>query len=331
MGKSERIEANLSEEYRKDDEDEKFLERLNSILAPFQEEDYVDLPEQYPTLHIIGVPRSGTTLLSQLISAHLDVGYIDNLIASFWRAPVYGVKLSQKLIGQKTSSPYLSDFGRTYGIDEPHEFGYFWSSLLDYREMRKKDILSEQSIDWKRVRLILCNMIAAFGRPVMFKSMYPAWHITALKKILPKTCFIKVKRDPFQNALSLLNLREKFTGSVYNWASLKPLEYEWLKDEHYCTQVAGQVYYLEKGMKAQIEEVGGQNIIEIDYEDLCHNPKAVLLKIMDLLIKNGAKTTFKSDPPDSLSVSYVNNRNSEERALIKNAFKEFEEKDSNEL
>ena len=96
--------------FQKDRESEQFLQKLNDILAPSQEAEYEDLPEKYPTLHIIGAPRSGTTLLYQLLTSHLQVGFINNLIASFWKAPVYGIRLSQKLMASYIPSSYVSGF-----------------------------------------------------------------------------------------------------------------------------------------------------------------------------------------------------------------------------
>ena len=41
-----------------------------------------------PLLFIVGVPRSGTTLLYQLMCTHLDVGYVSNAMARWWMAPI---------------------------------------------------------------------------------------------------------------------------------------------------------------------------------------------------------------------------------------------------
>ena len=181
-----RIEPKLTQAYRKEPEDEVFLEKLNNLLAIYQESEYQELPEIYPTLHIVGAPRSGTTLLTQLVTSHLNVGYINNLIAAFWRAPVYGIRLSKKLLPIGWQSSYKSDFGRTKGIGEPHEFGYFWSSMLGYQEMLQQEASFANEIDWKRLRLVLLNMASAFGCPVVFKSFLLGWHMEHVQKILPK-------------------------------------------------------------------------------------------------------------------------------------------------
>ena len=47
--------------------------------------------QNYPIIFIVGVPRSGTTLLSQLLIEHLDIGYINNHIAKYWMAPLHSL------------------------------------------------------------------------------------------------------------------------------------------------------------------------------------------------------------------------------------------------
>jgi len=278
----DRIEPEVTGKYKKDPVQEEFLARLNSILEPFQEEDYQkDLPELYPTIHVVGVPRSGTTLVTQLLAAHTDLGYINNLIAAFWKAPVYGIRLSKHLVDSQRTSSYQSEFGRTKGINEPHEFGYFWTSLLNYRQMLEPE--DDKQIDWQRLRLILTNMTHAYGNAIFFKSFLLGWHMCQMQEILPRTCWIHIKRDPIQNALSILDFRLKFLGSKERWVSLKPKEYHWLKDRPYWEQVAGQVYFLEKRLQAQLKHIPEHNKLSISYEELCARPEILFEKLADIL------------------------------------------------
>lgn len=319
-----RKEPEVAFKYRKDTNEERFLFKLNNILAPYQEKEYQELKETSPTLHIIGVPRSGTTPLLQLLAFHLTIGYINNLIAAFWRAPVYGIRLSKKLIPPYMQSSFKSDFGRTTGIHEPHEFGYFWSSELGYKEPLQQNEDFEDTINWNRLRLVITNMTHAFGSPIVFKSFYLGWHIAKMQEILPKTCFIRIRRDPIQNAASLIKMRKEFLGSVEKWASLKPKEYRWLKDEPYWRQVAGQVYYLEKSMSRQIELVKGHNIFDVRYEDFCKHPKDLLLKVKKLFENNGNNVEIISEPPKSFDIKLADSELEEkERSLIKSAIHEF--------
>jgi LPS sulfotransferase NodH len=296
-----RVEPELTEKFRKNPQTEAFLAKLNRILAPHQEEDYIaDLPERYPTVHVIGVPRSGTTLLTQLLAAHTDIGYINNLIAAFWKAPVYGIRLSAQVVPRHSGSSYQSEFGRTQGIHEPHEFGYFWSELLDYQEMREQP--EKPPIDWNRVRLVLTNMTHAAQRPIVFKSFLLAWHIAEIQAVLPKTCWIHIRRDPIQNAISLLHLRRDFLGSVDKWASLKPKEYEWLSRKPYWEQVVGQIYFLEKGYREKLRSVPAGQVLSVSYEQLCHSPDSIIQKIQAMLAQQGVSVQAVTPAPSAFSV-----------------------------
>jgi hypothetical protein len=302
---------------------EESLAKLNAILAPHHEREYRDLPETYPILYVVGAPRSGTTLLSQLLSCHTNLGYINNLIAAFWQAPLYGIRLSRKLVPAPAPSSFQSEFGRTRGIHEPHEFGYFWSSLLGYEDLMQKDEAAERAIDWSRVRLVLANISHEFGGPVVFKYVPLGWHIAKMQEVLPKSCFVIVRRDPTLNAISLLKMRKQFLGSVERWASLKPLEYAQLKEQPYWRQVAGQVWYLDKSMAEQIERVGGRNCVDVTYENLCREPKRVLLAIRQLLKANGSEVDIVGTPPDSFAVSARTGETHEDFGMVKAAIESF--------
>lgn len=302
MIETSRIEPPLTPEFRKDSSEESFLRRLNNILGQYNDQEYDDLEELYPTLHIVGVARSGTTLLYELVAAHLDVGYIDNLIAAFWRAPLYGIRLSKKLISRREPWSFESRFGRTRAIHEPHEFGYFWSELLGYREPLERNGSAADLVDWNLVRRVLINMAHEFGKPLAFKSLYVGWHVAKLQEILPKSCFVRIRRDPAENAASLLNCRREFSGSVDNWVSLKPAAYSWLKDEPPYVQAVGQVYYLERAVTRQIEAIAHHNVMEVTYEKMCQDPRGVLAAVQDLLNRNGADVSLLGSPPEAFEV-----------------------------
>ena len=90
---------------------------LNENLQQAQKQLYNTITEDQTSIHIIGAPRSGTTLLSQLLLSFTQVGYINNLIAAFWNAPLYGIYLSKKLLPKAYISSFTSDYGATNNIE----------------------------------------------------------------------------------------------------------------------------------------------------------------------------------------------------------------------
>jgi len=296
----ERIDPQMVEKYEKNRDEEDFIRQLNAHLSLIESSE--DLPEQFPTLHIIGAPRSGTTLLSQILTTHFNIGYINNLIATFWEAPTVGIKLSKKLLGTGFKSSYTSNFGRTSSIEEPHEFGYFWEHHLKYGDLHQKPSDFEDQIDWIRLANTLKNMVHTYERPILFKSFLLGFHIERIQEILPMTCFVNVKRDPIQNALSLLKYRREVLGSENRCGSIVPIEYSLLVDEPYWIQVVGQVYYLEQNIQRQIQNVSGRNVVTIQYETLCKDTKQELDKVYHLLQQHWQGVEFS---PPTQSFSYT--------------------------
>lgn len=297
-----REEQQLTEAFAKSKEFEQYLSLMNNTLWQAQESLLTDLPEVYPTVHIVGAPRSGTTLVSQMLSSFLDVGYINNLIAAFWKAPLFGIQLSKKLLGTDYHSDFSSVYGRTSGILEPHEFGYFWNYNLKYPDFQQR---TEQQldIDWKQLSGLLKNMTDAFGKPILFKSFLLGFHATQMYHQLPKTCYIYVKRDFLENAFSILKLRQNMLGDDTKWASIRPKQYEWLQHENKFVQIAGQILFLEHEYLTELAHVPDTNVMYWSYRDVCDNPNVFVSKTQEMLNRQGASVQLLSQRDITFSAS----------------------------
>lgn len=279
----------VNQRFEKDRAYEQFIEDFNDHLASFESEQYRELPETIPSAHVIGVPRSGTTLLTQLIYSHLDVGYINNMIARFWKAPVSAIRISRKLLGDNYISSLSSDYGKTDKVYEPNEFNYLWYDLLEYKTHQQKTESEVAKIDWKRAARVIKNMLWAYEKPIVFKSFMLGWHARNMQNVLGNTCFIWVKRDPVDTALSLLDLRRDLFGTIERWASFKPLNYEQLRNQTPAQQVAGQVFHLEKTYQSQIDTLPESNYLVLQYADVCENPQKAVKEIQSLINANGGE------------------------------------------
>lgn len=280
------VDGGLSSAFAKDAADEDFLEHLNLLLAPHERDaTYPGAPETLPTLHVVGSPRSGTTLLYQVIASGLDVGYVNNLSAAFWLAPTYGLRLARKLGVDRLESSFASSFGRTTGVSEPHEFGYFWSHHLRYPDMRQRDPTHDEAIDWATLRATLIAMAGAAGRPMAFKPMLMAWHMREMARRMPRTCFAWITRPARETALSLIKMRRSMYGDETRWASLHPHAPE-LDGEPPWRQVAAQVVLVERDIARAADALGPETVLSVPYSRLCADPGAVLTDVARMM---GAK------------------------------------------
>jgi hypothetical protein len=122
-----------------------------------------------------------------------------------------------------------------------------------------------------------------------------------------------------ETALSLLRFRQDFLGSFEPWWSLKPLEYEWLKNEPYWVQAAGQAYFLDKALSRELAGLQGRNVVDLEYQQLCSNPRLALQQVRDMLGDNGQDVDLVGEIPRSIPQSSrtypVELRSKVERAL----------------
>ena len=297
-----RKDPRLAAAFTKDPADEHFLATLNERLADHELADYAELDELWPTVHVIGPPRSGTTLATQLLAAHLDLGCINNLVATFWAAPVHGIRLAKKLLPIPAPSTYASRYGRTESIGEPHEFGYFWAALLGYREMVEPRAEALAAVDWGRVRRTLLNMCQAYGRPVLFKSFMASLYLPGLLRALPRTCLIRMRREPIDNASSIVKMRHDYAADPSVWVGLRPREHAWLQHESLARQAAGQVVFSHAAIDRGLAATSHPHVLDVDYAQMCADPAGFLTAVQALLTGAGAEVACLRPPPESFEV-----------------------------
>jgi LPS sulfotransferase NodH len=298
--------------YSKPKEDELFLKQLNETLAIKERDLYKQCEINHPFIFIFGLPRSGTTLMSQAIAHCMDVGFINNFMARFYIAPVHGIRLSRLIFGEEHSSSFQSDYARTSEITDIHEFGYFWRYWL------KKESFSgvtqaqkiETDIDWQGLRHTLANIQNEFKKPMVFKNIFGSYHIHKLNETLGKTIYIYIKRDLLDSAISILEARKKYNTDLNTWWSYMPVEYESIKHLGYMGQIAGQVYFLKRYYDKISKNL--KNVITVNYESLTQSPIDVLKRISNL-----SETLFERSipieqmPPETFSFRTYSKRHSE--------------------
>jgi len=273
-------------DYSKDASQEKFLDQFNQALYSF---DFPVLETNnrgagLPLIYIVGAPRSGTTLLSQLSSRFLPVGYINNLIARFWLKPSIGINLSKAVLTDvaREHISLISTHGSTIGVENPHEFGYFWRYWLDLDHAPNHHLSGEHlnGLNDQGLKNALENeILAAFDAPVIFKNVICGFHASFLTHIHPASLFVYISRDPYHVAASVLKVRKERYGSYNAWWSLKPSTYPYDFNDP-VAEVARQVIDCRKEIEAELSKPGVISI-RIHYEDLCRNPQLVMETICE--------------------------------------------------
>jgi LPS sulfotransferase NodH len=278
MGRFEELYAERTQAYAKDASGEAFLQALNEDLQPRELALYRDGEAEHPFVFVVGLPRSGTTLVSQLLAYCLDAGYVNNFAARFWLAPVHGLRLARLIAGEADGGSFESDYARTKSLRDIHEFGYFWRHWLNKRTF--DDVVHarerEEEIDWPGLKQTLVNVQDELGKPFVAKNMLGAYHMPKLREVLDKVLYVYIERDELDVAVSILDARRKYYSDPSSWWSYVPLEYPLLKDRDYWEQIAGQVHYLTRFYERALAGVGEDAVVRVTYEALCRDPASVL-------------------------------------------------------
>ena len=128
-----------------------------------------------PVTFILGPPRTGTTLISQLLADRGGFAYVSNFLARFWLAPYVGSRLEQE-VGVREVRPrstYRSRSGATRGPAEPHEFTFFWNRWFELGQVTQKLGPAElERVDAAGLARSVGALEAAWERPVVFKNSF---------------------------------------------------------------------------------------------------------------------------------------------------------------
>lgn len=306
--------------YKKDESQEKFLEEFNNYLLKKELDEYRTYPINHPFLFVIGPPRSGTTLLSQLIANTFDISYINNLAARFFLAPLHGIRFSESVIGSNKSSDFSSNYARTSNLSDIHEFGYFWRYWLNKHTFDDITFAKsrENEIEWFKVRDILSTLQFETNKPFVFKNIYGSYHMKKFAEILDKVIFIYIERDDLDTAVSILNARKKYNSDLNVWWSYQPPEYNELKNENYQTQIAGQVHFLKKYYTREMEDLDDKNKLRITYNELCKAPELIIKKIINTCEKNwNYQFNMMNTPPAEFPFRTYENSADEKQTFAK--------------
>ena len=276
--------ARRTARYRKDPALEAALAAANDRLAIALEETADRFDGRL--LLVIGSPRSGTTLLTQLLARTRDLTYPDHVVARFPGAPALGVLASRSLrvafpsmveAVEASDAPARSDHGVTPGLFEPHEAGYFWSRHFDFSRGHELDASAFSAVRWPALFGALSALQAAGdGRPLMFKTVPLAMNIDEVAARLPGALVLVTRRDPLDVALSVYRARIARYGDAGVFWSVAPRGHEEMAARPPVESIGAQIAGFLRAMDAALSRVPAERRFELDHAALVSSPSSVL-------------------------------------------------------
>jgi len=236
---------------------------------------------------IVGAPRSGTTLLYQLLVNRFQFSYFSNFIARRLARPVAAALVQHRLFGTDVQSDYDSKYGATEGELGPSEAGEFWYRWFP-RPPRVYVRPGDTPIEARRELFQeIMGISAVTMRPMLIKNTFNSMRIAALAETFPRASFIICRRNPLNIAQSLLKGRVDLHGNKRVWWSLPPKEIDQIADHYPWDQVAEQVHYIYSQIEEDRGRIGPDRFFSIDYARFCQDPGQVMDEIGRFLRKRG--------------------------------------------
>lgn len=265
------------------------LSELSAILKPAQQ----NLPYENPKTPIgciIGNPRSGTTILLQWLASLGTFSYPTNLLARFAYAPYIGALIQKMLFDSEydyhgdfediqSGINFSSDLGKSKGALACNEFQHFFRNHMPNFDLEWLDGEALNRVDCSGIAKGLASIEAVLEKPFVTKANILQFNLDYFSERIPSLFWIHITREPIYVMQSILLAREHYYGNRGTWWSVKPGEYQLLKEMDIYHQIAGQVYYTEKAINTGLQNIPEPHRLRIDYESFCADPKAIYAAI----------------------------------------------------
>ena len=298
---------------------QKFLQNFSQSLGTLESELECEEDEVHSNIFVMGLPRSGSTLLTQILYNNTDLYCTNNLIARFWDTPLIGTQLSKLTIPKVALSEYESFYGRTLGIDQPHEFSRFWQQAIKLDDFDSYDPQTiAEDIDWLGIKSKILNMNKILGGGIVFKPMeLVGFHLNSMADNFEKSLFVYIERDPIEVAISILRARESSESSQW-WGSYPPVEiFKQLKNLNLIDQIAHQVCYFRSLYEKYFSDTNNLQLFRINYRELCESPNQVLGEIKKAISSKNGELSI-TPLKERLKVS-LSKKDSEKRTRMQSA------------
>lgn len=281
------VEPAKTDAYRNDAEAQETLRKMNARLQGLERALAVDRPAlPDPQLVFIAyVPRSGSTVLSQLLARTDCFNYVSNFQARFWLAPYIG-GIVEKSLGRRDplEVPLESRYGLTQTASSPSEFSYFWNHWLEFDD-RGAHTLDDQQwrcVDLAGLRREMRLIGSLRSGPLFFKKEWLGMNAGYFLEAFPSLKILHIRRNLVEVACSIAAARRAVYGAVDTWWAGRPASYAQLRDLPWPDQIAGQIQGILADT-ARWEALYPDRFLSVDYESLAADVPTTVGRIGEFL------------------------------------------------
>lgn len=258
---------------------------LDLALSQIEKSKFSELKEpQHPVIFIVGIHRTGSTFVSQVLGDFLSFYPLGNFSAVFPRSSYYIHKWRKssflkwkKKLGQAYKSYYGISMGK-YSIGDCYEAWDQWFGKDHY--CFDKAILQNNEDE---IKAYFARLEKAYGLPLLTKNNRNYLAVSELKRIFPNSLFIVTERSGSATVKSALKASEDYFNSSYLWGIRSSYEFDKKEFESITHAGVHQFLDLEKNFEKQVSDLSDRELMRIPYESFCEDPKPFLDELVNRL------------------------------------------------
>lgn len=265
--------------------------------------------EKLPIVFILGAPRTGSTLLYQMMINYFNFFYFSNLINDhFSQTPVCGAAMLKSLNSKGVD--YSSSYGKTNGPTGPSEASVIIKRWFGGRHPSQINSSKVIPSELPHMTKTLSAIYSMTGRPILIKNAWNCFRIENLKEIFPNAKFVWIRRDIGRSAESDLKSRINL-GSPHIWNSATTTNYKEIQKRQPWEQVVLQQYEYNIAIESDLNKFANNSHLKIWYNDLCVKTDSIIkeleifLNISATEIKIGDIILSKSTDRDQRILNFI--------------------------
>lgn len=228
---------------------------------------------------LLGAPRTGSTLLYQLMIRTFDFPYISNLTnGCFPKTPIVGLAI-QKAVSNRRRIRLESNYGKVSGDLQPSEGSAVmthWCGGGHPSQLVSSAVLSQRETHFLSTLRATRKM---YGKSLLIKNAWNCFRVCSIASVAQSSKFVWIRRDIRHAALSDLQARYHTKGDPNAWNSATPSNVDHLRTLPYWAQVLENQFEFTRAVEGALAGIDKGRFIEVWYEDLCVNPRDVLSRL----------------------------------------------------
>ncbi len=255
-----------------------------------------------PAIFILAPPRSGSTLLYQILTEGFYNVHLTNVWNLFYTMPLLGSLLSDRLCSNHHTK-FESVRGFVPGFCGEAEGMKFWKYWMG-QGLKPAD----SRLKSKKLRKLVCLLSKRYAseeKVLISGYIGHALSIDFLRNHWPNTVFIHLYRDMISNAHSIYRLFPN------RWFSLDPGGIRNVAENRY-DEIARQITRIH----SIILDYYGKDVYSVSYKQLCESPRRIIEEITEFAMKNNITLRQKNSVPDAFERNKVNEGYSEHTKML---------------